>query len=281
MILINGQYGNSLPVSDRGLQYGEGMWETIRIKNHVAILLQQHLARLQYGLKTLAIHSLDWDALHADIKTLQQQQKEAVLKIIISRGSGGRGYNPVGIHSSASRILSLHPVPTFPAHYSSTGIQLTLCQTRLAHNPVLAGFKHLNSLSYVMARGEFAEPYQEGLLRDYQDNIIEGTMSNVFIIKNNCVYTPELQACGIRGVMQNVLIQHLSALEIPLIWNDSLSVQAIQCADAVFMSNSIIGLWPVNTFSSTTPERDTTQEVIHYAPHPLIKQLQNTVKCYI
>jgi len=280
MILINGQYGDSLPVSDRGLQYGDGVWETIRIKNHVAILLQQHLERLQSGLNTLAIQTLDWDALHADIKTLQQQQKEAVLKIIISRGSGGRGYNPAGIHLPASRILSLHPVPLFPSHYSSTGIQLTLCKTRLAHNPVLAGFKHLNSLSYVMARGEFSEPYQEGLLRDYQDNIIEGTMSNVFIIKDNSVYTPKLHACGIRGVMQNTLIHSLSVLHIPLIWQSAISVHDIQHADAVFMSNSIIGLWAVHAFS-TPAEDDATQEVIHYAPHPLIKQLQNTVKRYI
>ena len=274
MILINGQYSDCLPISDRGLQYGDGVWETIRIKNHHPILLAQHLERLHTGLTALAIHTLDVNALTLEIKRLQQSQQEAVLKIIISRGSGGRGYNPAGIQSAASRILTLHPVPNFPLHYATAGIHLTLCKTRLAHNPILAGFKHLNSLPYVMARGEFSEPYQEGLLRDYQDNIIEGTMSNVFVIKGNTVYTPELKSCGIRGVMQNALIQFLYRLDIAVIWQKSLSVQDIQCADAIFMSNSIIGVWAVKSFS-------TEGDVIDYLPHPLIKKLQHTVKRYI
>lgn len=280
MILINGHYSESIAVSDRGLQYGDGVWETIRIKNHQAMLLEQHLERLQIGLKVLAIETLELKTLQAEIKCLQQQQKEAILKVIITRGSGGRGYNPTGINSTASRILSLHPIPHFPTHYSSEGIQLTLCTTRLAHNPILAGFKHLNSLSYVLARGEFSEPYQEGLLRDYQDNIIEGTMSNIFIIKDNCVFSPALNQCGIRGIMQNTLITCLSKMGIQFCWKKNVSVQQIQQADAVFISNSVIGVWAVKSFS-ISPDDKHNAKTIHYADHPLIKQLQKAVKCHI
>jgi len=279
MILINGQVSESIAISDRGLQYGDGVWETLRIKNHQAILLQQHLERLHIGLNALAIETLAMETLQAEIKQLQQQQKHAILKIIITRGTGGRGYNPTGINTSASRILSLHPVPHFPCHYTTTGIQLTLCKTRLAHNPLLAGFKHLNSLSYVMARGEFSEPYQEGLLRDYQDNIIEGTMSNVFVIKDHCVFSPTLKQCGIRGIMQNTLIHCLTKMDIQFLWQRNLSVQQIQQADAVFISNSVIGVWAVKSFSTSTDSH--AAESIHYAAHPLIKKLQKAVKHHI
>ena len=280
MILFNGQLRDTLPISDRGLQYGDGVWETIRIKNHQAMLLEQHLERLQLGVKTLALQNFDINALRQEIKTLQSQQKEAVLKIIISRGSGGRGYNPIGINTPASRIVSLHPLPDYPKSYYQEGIQLTLCRTRLAHNPILAGFKHLNCLNYIMARAEFSEPYQEGLVRDYQGHIIEGTMSNVFIIKDNTLYTPQLDACGIKGVMQNSLIKQLATLpqtEIKLVWKANISVSDIQQADAVFITNSIIGIWAVKSFSVI----DAHLKSVDYAPHPLIQQLQNTVERYI
>lgn len=269
MILINGESCAQIAVNDRGLQYGDGVWETLRIKNYQAVLLAQHLKRLSFGLKRLAIETLDVTALQLEIKHLQSLQKEAILKIIITRGAGGRGYNPIGINTTASRILSLHPVPQFPNHYLSAGIQLTLCTTRLAHNPHLAGFKHLNSLPYVLARGEFSEPYQEGLLCDYQNNIIEGTMSNVYFIKNNRVFSPSLKQCGIRGIMQAALIHSLSTQAIPFAWQKTVSVQQIQQADAVFISNSVIGVWGIHTFNID----------FNYDPaHPIIKQLQQAVK---
>ena len=270
MILLNGQQAECLPIADRGLQYGDGVWETLLIHNYQVVLLEPHLQRLQYGLDKLGIKTLDMQSLRNEISHLQAQQAQAILKIIITRGAGGRGYNPADMHCPATRIITLHPIPNFPSHYRTQGIQLTLCQTRLAHNPMLAGFKHLNRLEQVLARAEFSAPYQEGLVRDYANHIIEGTMSNVFIIKDNQVSTPTLDQCGIRGIMQNVLIDQLSQDNIHVIWQADVSVHNIQHADAIFMSNSVIGIWPVQSFT----DKHTT---VNYSPHPLIKKLQQKV----
>lgn len=272
MILVNGQPSEQLPISDRGLQYGDGVWETLRIKDHQAIFLKQHLERLSLGLQCLMIHTLDIAALKSEIQQLCKINAQAILKIIISRGSGGRGYSSAGISVSATRILSLHPLPKYPKSYQETGIKLTLCQTRLAHNPALAGFKHLNRLEQVMARSELGDNYQEGVVRDYAGNIIEGTMSNLFIIKDNTIYTPELDHCGIRGIMQAYIKQLLQQNNIPFI-QTPLSLETLFTADAIFMSNSIIGIWSVQSFTSH-------DKIIQYSQHPLIQKLQYQVEPY-
>ena len=267
MILLNGKPADCLPIADRGLQYGDGVWETVLIKQGKAIFLEEHLQRLQWGLRQLKI-SLDIKQLSNDINQILEQANENILKIIITRGAGGRGYNPAGLQQS-SRILSLHPVPKFPESYQSDGIKLTLCETRLSHNPYLAGFKHLNRLEQVLARAEFAEPFQEGLVRDYQGNIIEGTMSNLFIINDNQLTTPLLNNCGIAGIMRGYIIKQLQRLSYGIEYKDNISLADVKRADAMFMTNSVIGIWAVRQLKLKS-------ETIDYLPqHPIIKELRN------
>ena len=272
MILVNGKQSSTLPVTDRGLQYGDGVWETILIKQGKAILLEEHLNRLQFGLNRLRINHLNIKDLHEDLEKILQVAENNILKIIVTRGSGGRGYNPAGL-DQATRILSLHPIPRFPETYTTLGINLTLCKMRLAHNPILAGFKHLNRLEQVMARGEFTEPYQEGLLMDYTNDIIEGTMSNIFIIKDNNLTTPKLDNCGIRGVMQMQVIKILNNHGYAVEKKNNISVQDVQNADGVFMTNSVIGIWSVSTFTVDS-------EVINYTQHEITKKIQKDVRQY-
>lgn len=268
MILINGKFTPNIPTTDRGLQYGDGVWETILIKQGKLILQPEHLDRLQFGLNRLSIN-LNIGHLYDEIELIRQQATNHILKIIITRGSGGRGYNPAGCDES-TRILSLHPVPEFPESYTTLGINLILCKTRLAHNPQLAGFKHLNRLEQVMARGEFIEPYQEGLLMDYADDIIEGTMSNIFIIKDNHLTTPALDYCGIRGVMQAEVIRQLNDDGYAVDVRSNITVQDIQNADGLFMTNSVIGVWPVSTFTVES-------SVTHYTSHEITEKLQQEI----
>ena len=245
--MVNGEYTHTLPVTDRGLQYGDGVWETVAIREGQVIQLQAHLSRLKRGLDTLAIRPVDFDTLEQEITAHVRHEKQTILKIIITRGSGGRGYSPQGCHQP-TRILSLHPWPDYPASYVQSGIHLTLCQTRLSRNPRLAGFKHLNRLEQILARAEISEPYQEGLMRDEENNIIEATMSNLFLVKNdNEIVTPDLEQCGIEGIARSCIMTEIQKMGIRLSI-EPVSLEAIEQAEGLFVTNSIIKIWPVKQF---------------------------------
>ena len=272
MIIINGNPTQNLPATDRGLQYGDGVWETVLIKEGKLVLLLEHLDRLQLGLNCLGIN-FNINHLYNEIELIRQQANNHILKIIITRGSGGRGYNPAGC-DQPTRILSLHPIPKFSKNYHDDGINLILCNSRLSHNPQLAGFKHLNRLEQVMARAEFGEPYQEGLLMDYANDIIEGTMSNIFIIKENHLITPALENCGIRGVMQAQVIKLLNNHGYPIDIKHNITLKDIQAADGLFMTNSVIGVWPVSTFTAESV-------VVDYRSHEITEKLQKEIGQFI
>ncbi len=252
MIWVNGQLSATLPITDRGLLYGDGVWETVGVKEGRTQLLDWHLQRLQQGLQALAINALDMTLLEQEIVAFCAQATadlpRAVLKIIVTRGVGVRGYSSHGCEQP-SRILQCTPWVQYPAEYSAQGIRLALCETRLAHQPRLAGFKHLNRLEQVLARAEFGSEFQEGLVLDYADNVIEGTMSNLFIVQTDgSVLTPDLTACGIAGVMRRFIVQTLAEWGIcchirSVTWND------VQYAQALFMTNSLIGIWFVQEFA--------------------------------
>ena len=246
--LVNGIYQDSLLVSDRGLQYGDGVWETLLIRSSCIILLEEHLARLFKGCSILKITALDTQLLRDEIQQITRSFSEGVLKIIITRGSAGRGYSPSNLNSP-SRILSIHSIPKTIEKYRKTGIHIQQCETRLAHQPLLSGIKHLNRLEQVLARGEVLPEYQEGVVCDYNGHVIEGTMSNIFIIKNKEVSTPMLKLCGIKGIMRQNVIQYLSSRNIEVI-EKIVTISALKDADGIFFTNSVIGFWPTLSFNN-------------------------------
>lgn len=246
-ILVNGEFQDSLPVSDRGLQYGDGVWETLLISSGHIVLLDEHLKRLQWGCRVLNIFGLNEQVLRKEILLISEPIPHAILKIIITRGSGGRGYSAQGLNSP-TRLLSLHQRPEHIDVYRKRGITIQSCNTRLAHNPQLAGFKHLNRLEQVLARSELSDDCQEGLVSDTQGNIIEGTMSNLFLIAGEKIITPSLIQCGIQGIMRAYIISLLDKENIAVI-ECCVSEKDIENADGIFFSNSVIGLWFVRQFN--------------------------------
>ena len=178
---IDGVPAEALPATDRGLQYGDGLFETLALRAGRIVLLKQHLDRLQEGCERLGMAMPDRELLRRELSAAASDQSDAVLKLMLTRGSGGRGYRPPS-EAKPRRILFLHPWPSYPAAWGEQGIRLHLCRTRLAHQPQLAGIKHLNRLEQVLARAEWdeADGFQEGLMLDLDGAVVEGTMSNVF-----------------------------------------------------------------------------------------------------
>jgi 4-amino-4-deoxychorismate lyase len=243
-VLINGATEDRVSSLDRGLLYGDGLFETIAVSNGEPVYWSRHMARLQAGCERLGIPWVDADRLADEARGLLQGVDRCVLKIVVTRGTGGRGYRPPP-EPQPTRIIQRHPWPDFPARCGEQGVTVRLCEQRLGYNPLLAGIKHLNRLDQVMARQEWTDPdIMEGLMADTNGNLIEGTMSNLFVVQDQVLITPELGRCGVAGIMRAAVMELAGELPLQVALRD-FGMTALLQADEVFLTNSVIGIWPV------------------------------------
>lgn len=255
--LINGVSANCIDVHDRGLHYGDGLFETFAVINGEPALWDGHMQRLQLGCQRLNFPNFlgpDLALLRSEALSLCSGETQGVLKIIITRGSGGRGYRaPPPLSAQVTRILALYPWPDYPATFWSDGVTVRVCTTRLGWNPALAGIKHLNRLEQVLARSEWDDArVPEGLMLDIQGNVIEGTMTNLFVVRNGQLLTPDVSQCGVAGVMRNWVLACARMAGIPSAIT-ALTLDSVNSADEVFLCNSVIGLWPVREVMGVIP----------------------------
>jgi len=247
IILVNGSESRVLDTTDRGVAYGDGVFETIQLLSGRLLYLDLHLARMKQGLDRLHIPAERVMAkVQRDISSLEPQfgDTKKVLKIIVTRGAGGRGY-AVSEQLKPTRVVQLSVAPEFPSELYRQGIKSRICQYQLSDNPVLAGIKHLNRLDQVMARSEWSDPdIREGIVCDRSGNVVEGTMSNLFWVEKGELYTPDLSNYGVSGIVRNQLIALAKANGIKV----NIGIYPLDCllrADEVFFSNSLINVWPV------------------------------------
>jgi 4-amino-4-deoxychorismate lyase len=243
---VNGRPGDLIQVEDRGLQYGDGLFETMAVKAGRISLLDYHLDRLYEGCRRLRLHAPSDTLLRAELLSAAAGQATAVLKLIVTRGNAGRGYRFTG-NIQINRILVRYHLPEYPSEFSEYGVHLKICDTRLGHNKQLAGLKHLNRLEQIMARAEWSETdqLQEGLMLDEEGSVIEGTMSNVFAwLSHGVLATPDLRRCGVAGVMRRHLLQ-CAGLARATLRVANLSLTELMQAQEIFICNSLIGVWPV------------------------------------
>ncbi len=244
-MLVNGSPSDQIPISDRGLHYGDGLFETIAVIDTKLVAWQRHMARLERGEKVLGFPQSDKAQLHAEAAELCGETKRGVLKIILTRGSGGRGYRPPE-QSQPRRILSLYDWPDYPAHWYTQGIRVRLCATRWSRNSQLAGLKHLNRLDQVLARQEWLAPeIAEGLMLDEAGAVISATQSNLFALTDGVLLTPDLSHSGIAGVMREMVIEAAAQLGVAVSVT-SISLAELKQAESIFLTNSIMGICPVN-----------------------------------
>jgi len=245
-MLINGKQENKISAYDRALHYGDGIFETIAYKNNCLIYWREHLQRLNNACHILKLDIIDENTWLKDIrKIIKGRVQDLVIKLIYSRGEGQRGYK-IPDTISPLRIVMSSPLPQYADEMYSRGVELTICQTPATSNSRLAGIKHLNKLDNILARSEWSDKkIFEGLMLDDFGNIIEGTMSNVFAVKNNSLYTPILKRSGVNGIIRQRIIE--------LAKNNNIVTQQIEIKldkllemDEIFITNSLAGLCPVN-----------------------------------
>lgn len=239
---VDGIESGTLPVDDRGLQYGDGLFETILVRARTARFLDAHLARLTRGLARLGIKFADADALlHEIARATSLAPALAVLKIIVTRGSGPRGYSPSGC-VLPRRIVMLFDSPASPD--PGAGVDLRIATIRAACQPTLAGLKHLNRLESVLAAMEPEHAaHFDSLLLGPAGQLVGGTMTNVFVVHEGRVSTPPASEGGVAGVMRSVVLRECEALGFPAT-ERRLTLTDLGAADEVFVTNARVGVVP-------------------------------------
>jgi 4-amino-4-deoxychorismate lyase len=244
-VFVNGQPTQQVAVFDRGLQFGDGVFETIAAVDGRLCQLDKHLRRLQIGLQRLSITPPDIDASLA-IAREQVTDFDAVIKLIVTRGESMRGYRPA-VSSAITVILQIFP-GTFSRQLSELQvIDIGLCETPLSINPVTAGIKHLNRLDQVLASIECQQRGLDDGLMCIDEHVIESTSSNLFLWHNNRLLTPWLNKAGISGTVRACVFEAAEEMGVE-IEEGAVSIDQCHNADALFLTNAISAVRPVRSF---------------------------------
>ena len=250
--LINGEEKETISVLDRGLQYGDGLFETMAVRNGKIHLWELHWDRLALGCEKLAINLPDKEIVENEIALLCNKENGAkfVIKLIVTRGEGQRGYHFTN-EQNVTRILSSHAWPNYTESYQHEGVAVRYCETTLSENKKLAEIKHLNRLEQILARSEWDnDEFQEGLMLTTKGNVVDGTMSNVFAVQDNMIFTPGLSLCGVAGVMRKTII-NIAKEKGFSIYEKEFTKSELESADELFLTNSLFGVWPIKVIAKT------------------------------
>ena len=261
-VLINGIASEYVSVTDRGLHYGDGVFETIACVGNSAVFIQQHLNRMENGARKLNIPFPDRQLFLDDINCLLRgSNSNSIIKLILTRGRGKRGYRYEKTQIP-TRICMLSAWPDYVAHWREHGITTRFCQTQVSVNPQLAGIKSLNRLDSVLASSELGQAFNEGFLSDIDGNVIEGTMSNIFIVLNDVLVTPDLTRCGVNGIMREQIIDIAQNSSIKVETRNITRDELLESRE-IFISNSVIGVCVVKQLEKQSYNTDTMTRTIN------------------
>lgn len=242
--LFNGCAAGEWALS-RGLHFGDGVFRTVLIWNERPVDWRWHMEKLAQDCTALQVQKPDVSVLEAEALQLIQGQQRAVLKILVVRKSQGRGY--LSTTEESDRLLILQPAPCYPEENWSLGIKAFRSPITLAQQPALAGVKHLNRLEQVLASRHWPKGMDEGILANDAGQPICGTRSNLFWVKAGKVYTPPLDRAGVEGIMRRKIIKSEYKYKVN-VYIEMGEWESLLEADEIFVSNALIGIWPVQQF---------------------------------
>ena len=239
--LVNGEISTIVPISNRGLSYADGLFETLVVHNARPLRWQAHMDRLRTGCERLGIAMPPQAVLLREVQTVSAGAGDAVVKIILTRDGLERGYMPAA-DATTTRIVTLHPFPEGIEELSRKGVEAVTCELRLAIQPALGGIKRLNRLEQVLASAEVRDRgVAEGIMLDREDHIISAISANIFLVAEERLLTPRLDRCGVRGVLRGQILAGFA----PRCEQRRILVDMLDEADEVFICNSVRGIVPV------------------------------------
>ncbi|MGH8180559.1 MAG: aminodeoxychorismate lyase [Steroidobacteraceae bacterium] len=267
--LIDGAPTGAVSVLDRGLHFGDGVFETIACLHGRPRFLALHLQRLAQGCRTLGFPPPAAELLRAEVTGLAAAQERSIVKLIVTRGPATvRGYAVSG-REQATRIAIRYPWPVEDPILQQQGVSVRMAAMRLGENPALAGLKHCNRLEQILARAEpEAAAAAETLMLSRSGNLVSGTMTNVFLVDGSPtrVRTPAIDSCGVAGVMRRVVLREAARAGITATVC-ALSPADLEAATEVFLTNARVGIWPVGRIGART-----------LTPGPVTRRLQSLLR---
>lgn len=257
--LVNGEISTFVHAANRGLNYADGIFETLSVHNGRPRRWQAHMDRLGAGCEVLGFVMPAQAILLREVQTVSAGLSDAVVKIVLTRDGRGRGYMPEE-NSTCVRIISAHVYPGGILERAREGIQARICELRLAIQPALGGIKHLNRLEQVLASAELREAgADEGILLDPEDHVISAIAANIFIVLDNRLLTPRLDRCGVRGVVRSQILTDFAAR----CEQRRIMVDMLPEAQEIFICNTVRGIVPI-----------TSIDRFEYAIGPVTRELQ-------
>jgi len=242
--VVNGVVQDHIAVESRGLAYGDGLFTTAKIINGRVEYLPAHINRLTLGCKALAITLPNVNALTTQLEAIAKPYTLAVLKVIITASTGGRGYARAA-NNNIDIIISVHDFPTHYHQLHHHGLHLGDSLQQLGCNPMLAGLKHLNRLEQVLLRKELDEcNYDDLLVTNINNHVVETTSANVFFYLDGKLHTPEIIDSGVNGIMRQTLLALYPGTIV-----SSYSLDDLAQVEAMFVCNCIMGVVPINTYN--------------------------------
>jgi aminodeoxychorismate lyase len=255
--------GNGVSATDRGLAYGDGLFETIRMRGRQAVLRSYHLDRMVADAGRLGIpverSDLDAEISRSGCDLASQYGDDWVLKLVLTRGSGGRGYRSP-VECEPSLIVTSSPMPILPP---PGGVVAALSKFPLTVNPRLAGIKTLNRLEQVMASREFSGEEFELIMANADGQLLEGTRTNLIIRMEGEWVTPPVESLAVAGVMRQFALECLHAsghtIREQIIPPELLSSPGLR---GVYLVNSVVGIVAVRRLGSVDLPVDDELETI-------------------
>jgi len=241
---LNGEPATHIDANDRGLSYGDGLFTTILVRDGKCCLIERHIDRLVQGCVRLKINNVDIESIECQIFTLATSLTSGIIKVVITRGIGARGYSSVGCDSPSVIVTT----STLPRHYQNlrnSGISAGISSIPLGINPITAGLKHLNRLEQVLVRQEIdRHSWDDAIVLDCQGFVVESNLANVFWLKGGRLFTPSLELSGVCGVMREHVIAQCknSGYDIEI---GRFPLDELLKADEIFITNSLMELVPV------------------------------------
>jgi 4-amino-4-deoxychorismate lyase len=244
---INGIQQTSIELTDRGLAYGDGLFTTAKIKNGKVVLLDRHIERLTVGCQQLRLAVPSSQYLMNQLSSVAKPFSQAVLKVMITAGSGGRGYSRIGLSGIDTNIIIM--VSDYPEHYkrlAREGLDLGISQQQIGMSPMLAGLKHLNRLEQVLLRAELDERNEDDLVvTNCQGYVIEATSSNLFYWQKEQLCTPDLSQSGVNGLIRQLILTKYPKTQIC-----QTRLTDLNEATGMFICNSLMGIMPVKKYNN-------------------------------
>jgi 4-amino-4-deoxychorismate lyase len=262
-VWVNGRAAGEVSALERGLHFGDGLFETIACEGGGPRFLALHLRRLAAGCARLGLEAPEAATLRAEVQQLAAPCGRAIIKVLLTRGAAAaRGYAITGFEKP-TRISLRYAWPPEDPGLARAGVRVRIAALRLGENPALAGLKHCNRLEQVLARREWTETaIAEALMFSSSGALISGTMSNVFMVRDAKLYTPRVDRCGVAGVMRQVVLA--AAADAGIAAEERvLDSTELASAQEVFLTNALMGIRPVRELDGRP-----------LTPGPLTRRLQ-------